>query len=449
MFSSSVKFYKSLFYLYFTSISLSIFCVLLFNFDTLDLIITIIQIFPAIFSIIIFITYLNESKVFFHFKELIDNLNQDKEWQEIENFNVLISTDKSFSTIKIIKYNKLFLILSSILISLSLILGLLIAQNFIFLLLTILFLIFLIIIKEITHISNDCVIPIKNWINLSFQSIKEDYHQLLQFKIQGMDNYFTIIEQEIENMNNSVSKFNSLIKKNLLKNNWLEIVLFINYNYKAIKDIIFKIYSSRGMLITLMSILLKIRENQIINLKKSEAIQQKQVELERLNIITKKEEKLSELNNQIQNEITQKLEAFENRKDEIEKSSILVINQYKNDFISTIQSNFETLNDSWNNKTKSFNEKINNVYNSNNQRIEDLNQELKENFSRLKSKITELFFEKLYQELTNEASEKTSFDKFLFVADLFFDDFIKMSDKSQLKYVLENLCQIHESISKN
>ncbi|MHA1755683.1 MAG: hypothetical protein ACTSVV_02855 [Promethearchaeota archaeon] len=101
-------------------------------------------------------------------------------------------------------------------------------------------------------------------------------------------------------------------------------------------------------------------------------------------------------------------------------------------------------------KMKNSEQLVNQFYSSYFKCFEELDNRLKEHYNKLQSKLTQLFFERFYAELTKNV-DYTSFDhefirNFIFIADLFFIDIIQENDKDKKEYILNKLCQIHKNL---
>jgi len=182
-----------------------------------------------------------------------------------------------------------------------------------------------------------------------------------------------------------------------------------------------EIYKIRGMLVTLMSVLLELRKKQVIKYAQVEQIKQKEIELARLKTIAEREEKF----------VTLKKEIEYNTK-------------------KSIENDFNDLKKEWSDKINEFEQKISKIYDTNYQRFGTLNDELKGNYTKLQTKTTNLFFEKIYQEMMkpihNGSSIDTFFEEFMFIADTFFMDTLDTLDINQKEPIMEKLCKIHESM---
>lgn len=410
--------YKSSVYLlglYFVLIIVSAY-VLFFYISETSIVIIIIQISSAILSIITFSFYIKELKILGICQNLMILLYDNSKWENIEKLTNIVLQLKITAKKNLIKLIRYSIILCSILIVLSLGLNLLLINDITFYIIPALFIIFLNILVFSSKLSDNPVRIIINWISESCKSIKNEFNQLSQFRINESDGYFEIIDIQTNKLLNQLKELGELSEDSFMKT-----LDYIKDNINRISSMIREIYNIRGMLVTLMSVLLELRKKQVIKYAQVEQIKQTEIELTRLKTIEEREEKFSAL------------------KKEIEYNT-------KN----SIENDFNDLKKEWSDKINEFEQKISKTYDTNYQRFGTLNDELKGNYEKLQTKTTNLFFEKIYQEMMkpihNGSSIDTFFEEFMFIADTFFMDTLDTLDINQKEPIMEKLCKIHESM---
>jgi hypothetical protein len=198
---------------------------------------------------------------------LSDILPQDEDFFIIKNLFDSISISSSEKIKKRIKIMEVFFIISIAMVIISVFLNFIIIFNIIFFLIPVIIISMLLLIMQTPIGSKNSLTELKNLILISYDTIIYEYSQLLQFKIEGSEEYFGLIEQQIKKLKIFIDHLKEL---NIEKvENKIKSIIFINDNFENIKYPIEKIYEIRGMFSNLMSILLKIRENQISNFKKN------------------------------------------------------------------------------------------------------------------------------------------------------------------------------------
>lgn len=409
--------YKSSVYLlglYFILIIISAYFLFFYNSET-SIVIIIMQISSAILFIITFSFYIKELKILGICQNLKILLYDNSKWENIEKLTNEVLQLKKIAKKNLIKLIRYSITVCSILIVLSLALNLLI-NDITFYIIPALFIIFLNILIFSSKLSDNPVRVIIDWISESCKSIKNEFNQLSQFKINESDGYFEIINIQTNKLLNQLKELGELSEDSFIKT-----LDYIKDNINRISIMIREIYEIRGMLVTLMSVLLELRKKQVIKYAQVEQIKQKEIELARLKTIEEREEKFVALKKEIE---------YNTKK--------------------SIENDFNDLKKEWSDKINEFEQKISKTYNTNYQRFGTLNDELKGNYTKLQTKTTNLFFEKIYQEMMkpihNESSIDMFFEEFMFIADTFFMDTLDTLDINQKEPIMEKLCKIHESM---
>jgi len=422
--------YKNLIYqlgLYFVLIIGTTYFLFSSNSDIISIVIIIMQISSAIISIITFSIYTKEMKILGVCQNMKILLYDNSKWENIEKLTKDVLELKLINKKKLIKIIRYSITICSILIIFSLGLNLLLINDITFYIIPALFIIFLNIITINSKLSGNPVRLILEWIFESCESIKNEFNQLSQYRIYESDGYFEIINIQTNNLLNQLKELGEFSENSLM--NTLD---YIKNNINRISIMIREIYKIRGMLVTLMSVLLELRKKQVIKHAQLEQIKQKEIELARLKIIDKREEK------------------FVTLKKDIEYNTQKSIENDSKEMITTFNHQFNDLKKEWSDKINIFEQKISKTYDTNYQRFGTLNDELKENYAKLQTKTTNLFFEKIYQEMMkpihNGSSIDTFFEEFMFIADTFFMETLDSLDTNQLEPIMEKLCKIHKSM---
>lgn len=421
--------YKSSVYLlglYFVLIIVSAYFLFFSNSET-SIVIIIMQISSAILSIITFSFYIKELKILGICQNLKILLYDNSKWENIEKLTNTLLQLKITAKKKLVKLIRYSITVCSALIVFSLGLNLLLINDITFYIIPVLFVIFLNILVISSKLSDNPVRVIIDWIFESCKSIKNEFNQLSQFRINESDGYFEIINIQTNKLLNQLKEVGELPE-----DSFMQTLDYIKDNINRISIMIREIYKIRGMLVTLMSVLLELRKKQVIKYAQVEQIKQKEIELTRLKTIDEREEKF----------VTLKKEIEYNTKKSIENDS----KEMKN----TFNHQFNDLKKEWSDKINEFEQKISKTYETNYQRFGTLNDELKGNYTKLQTKTTNLFFEKIYQEMMkpihNGSSIDTFFEEFMFIADTFFMDTLDTLDINQKEPIMEKLCKIHESM---
>jgi len=422
--------YKNLIYqlgLYFVLIIGTTYFLFSSNSDIISIVIIIMQISSAIISIITFSIYTKEMKILGVCQNMKILLYDNSKWENIEKLTKDVLQLKLITKKKLVKIIRYSITICSILIIFSLGLNLLLINDITFYIIPALFIIFLNIITINSKLSGNPVRLILEWIFESCESIKNEFNQLSQYRIYESDGYFEIINIQTNNLLNQLKELGEFSENSLM--NTLD---YIKNNINRISIMIREIYKIRGMLVTLMSVLLELRKKQVIKHAQLEQIKQKEIELARLKIIDKREEK------------------FVTLKKDIEYNTQKSIENDSKEMITTFNHQFNDLKKEWSDKINIFEQKISKTYDTNYQRFGTLNDELKENYAKLQTKTTNLFFEKIYQEMMkpihNGSSIDTFFEEFMFIADTFFMETLDSLDTNQLEPIMEKLCKIHKSM---
>lgn len=410
--------YKSSVYLlgiYFVLIIVSAYFLFFYNSET-SIVIIIMQISSAILSIITFSFYIKELKILGICQNLKILLYENSKWENVEKLTNKVLQLKITAKKNLIKLMLYPITVCSILIVISLGLNLLLINDITFYIIPALFIIFLNILIFNSKISDNSVRVIIDWISESCKSIENEFNQLSQFRINESDGYFEIINIQTNKLLNQLKELGELPE-----DNFLNILNYLKDNINRISIMIREIYKIRGMLVTLMPVLLELRKKQIIKYAQVEQIKQKEIELARLKTIEEREQKFVALKKEIE---------YNTKK--------------------SIENDFNDLKKEWSDKLNEFEQKISKTYDINYQRFGTLNDELKGNYAKLQTKTTNLFFEKIYQEMMKPIHNGSSIDKFfeefMFIADTFFMDTLDTLDVNQKEPIMEKLCKIHESM---
>ena len=396
----------------------------------------------AIFiSLIVFSIYLKAWKNLEIFTNLINLLNENSNWELIQKpiFQALrLKASKNEKTSRIL----LFLVITSfLLIIISFTMNLIMLVKISYYIIPVFFTIFLVILNLISKISENPSKKLISWIYNSYRSLDDEYLRLKQFKVEGTEDYFNKISSNLSNLSNLIIPLQDFVSSapTLPKNNVLNSLFSLQGNFKNIHKLIQDIYEIRGKLITLMTVILELRQNQVLRFNQLDQMKKSEVEIERLKNLEQKETSFKNL---------EKL--LDERKIETENAIEETFSMRSKEITDSIQTQFDELKELWNGKISEFQQKISQVYTTNYQKFGTLNEELKDNYQTLQSKATSLFFEKFYQGLIESVAEERSiesyFEEFLFVADIFFSETISKLERTQLSTVMEKLCLIHESM---
>ena len=385
------------------------------------------QVSACLISILVFAQYLRMFRIFYKFLDLSIKLNNNENWDEInESYKPLLKL-KSHNFMRSFNFSRGLMGLILVLITISIVENLLIIREIKIYSIPVMILIFFIILRVLTNTSKAPEKNIIKWIYDSNTLLNNEFNRLTQFKVEGSSDYFKFVEEDLSKLSAEIDNFGKTQKLDI-KNKVLTNLRFLNENSPIIFHLIRSIYEIRGKILTLMSFILELRQKQLIKFQQVEQIKKDELEAKRLRNIEKKEEKFITLENRID-------ESFKTKSETLSKD---------------VEMQIKDLGNKWEEKISEFNKKISQTYDSNYQRFGQLNEELKENFQKLQSKMTSLFFEKVYQSFTttlqDEKSIKSYYDEFVFIAELFFNDILDSFENSKLEPIMEKLCMIYESM---
>ncbi|MHA1335060.1 MAG: hypothetical protein ACTSPW_04830 [Promethearchaeota archaeon] len=436
-----------------------IFYILLISIENIiSFLIVLLQIVPLILSALIIYFYYNQIKIYFLFNKILEALGADEEWEKIENlFNNIKEHPIKLDFKWIYRLNYLIFVM----IIISFIINTIYNQNNLFFIIPSIFIAYLFIIYWTNRIpEKKTILLLKKWFISEVNNLIKDFEFLKSYKLKETLDYFRIIDENIAQLLENLNNFNNLLifSKEII--NLSSFNIFIVNNINLIRSIISEIYLIRGNLINTYSIILKIRENKIIQLRKLDEIQKNEFEKKRLEIINQKELKFKNIINSAQKEMDIIKDKILEFKEELNKEYENYLNS-TNELTEKMQKLFqnneleleqkkEEFNIFLKEKMKNSEQLVNQFYSSYFKCFEELDNKLKEHYNKLQSKLTQLFFERFYAELTKNV-DYTSFDhefirNFIFIADLFFIDIIQENDKDKKEYILNKLCQIHKNL---
>ncbi|MHA1283978.1 MAG: hypothetical protein ACTSQP_15890 [Promethearchaeota archaeon] len=436
-----------------------IFYILLISIENIiSFLIVLLQIVPLILSALIIYFYYNQIKIYFLFNKILEALGADEEWEKIENlFNNIKEHPIKLDFKWIYRLNYLIFVM----IIISFIINTIYNQNNLFFIIPSIFIAYLFIIYWTNRIpEKKTILLLKKWFISEVNNLIKDFEFLKSYKLKETLDYFRIIDENIAQLLENLNNFNNLLifSKEII--NLSSFNIFIVNNINLIRSIISEIYLIRGNLINTYSIILKIRENKIIQLRKLDEIQKNEFEKKRLEIINQKELKFKNIINSAQKEMDIIKDKILEFKEELNKEYENYLNS-TNELTEKMQKLFqnneleleqkkEEFNIFLKEKMKNSEQLVNQFYSSYFKCFEELDNRLKEHYNKLQSKLTQLFFERFYAELTKNV-DYTSFDhefirNFIFIADLFFIDIIQENDKDKKEYILNKLCQIHKNL---
>ncbi|MGQ4876075.1 MAG: hypothetical protein ACP6IY_18575 [Promethearchaeia archaeon] len=436
-----------------------IFYILLISIENIiSFLIVLLQIVPLILSALIIYFYYNQIKIYFLFNKILEALGADEEWEKIENlFNNIKEHPIKLDFKWIYRLNYLIFVM----IIISFIINTIYNQNNLFFIIPSIFIAYLFIIYWTNRIpEKKTILLLKKWFISEVNNLIKDFEFLQSYKLKEILDYFIAINENIAQLLGNLNNFNNLLIFSNENINLSDFNAFLVNNINLIRVIISEIYQIRGNLINTYSIILKIRENKIIQLRKLDEIQKNELEKERLEIINQKELKFKNIINSAQKEIDFMKNMILEFKEELNREYENYLNN-TNELTEKMQKllqsneiNLEQKKEEFNSflkeKMKDSEQLVNQFYTSYFKRFEKLDNKLKEHYNKLQSKLTQLFFERFYVELTKNI-DYTSFDhefirNFIFIADLFFIDIIQENDKDKKEYILNKLCQIHKNL---
>ncbi|MHA1249451.1 MAG: hypothetical protein ACTSRP_05620 [Candidatus Helarchaeota archaeon] len=432
-------------YSYIFNILLVISIIIYFCSDFYSFLILLFQIACVILSILGLYIYLKELDCFFQIKKIPIILAKDPDWHKIRNLLDSISISNSKSIKIRIMILKIILISCAVSILISVMLNSIIALNFIFFLIPISIVILFGIIIQFPKNLNGPLIDLKKTILDFYFTFIGEFNQLQQFKINGTEEYFNLVESRIIELNENIDQLKNL-KLDTIKSK-IQLIILINENYNNVfKFLIEKIYELRGMLSTLMTIIIKIKENHFVNYKKMELVKWNEREQTRLTLIKEKEARLLRLKNLINNDIKEALQDLENKKKEINNFSNKIIEEKKKYLTEKFTAQFNLLTENGMKMIESFNKMVNDSFFRYISQFEELNKKIRNNYNLLKSELARLSFEKFYQDLMKMDPMNKFSEQFYLIADLFFIDLIEDLDSHDLIPILERICRIHDNI---
>ncbi|MHA1755682.1 MAG: hypothetical protein ACTSVV_02850 [Promethearchaeota archaeon] len=279
-----------------------IFYILLISIENIiSFLIVLLQIVPLILSALIIYFYYNQIKIYFLFNKILEALGADEEWEKIENlFNNIKEHPIKLDFKWIYRLNYLIFVM----IIISFIINTIYNQNNLFFIIPSIFIAYLFIIYWTNRIpEKKTILLLKKWFISEVNNLIKDFEFLKSYKLKETLDYFRIIDENIAQLLENLNNFNNLLifSKEII--NLSSFNIFIVNNINLIRSIISEIYLIRGNLINTYSIILKIRENKIIQLRKLDEIQKNEFEKKRLEIINQKELKFKNIINSAQKEM--------------------------------------------------------------------------------------------------------------------------------------------------
>ncbi|MHA1767810.1 MAG: hypothetical protein ACTSVK_16315 [Promethearchaeota archaeon] len=415
--------------------------------DLLSFLIIFSQILGILLIILIQVLYLRELISINQYGIFVNKVVSDESWENITNYLKLIknkASNENFNEKKMFFLN-IFAILAIIF---SLVLNIIFLRTIILFLAPSYLIICLVIIKysESRSPINEVEV-IFNWIKQNISLIFNELDYLKKFKTDSINKYFINLEDQLnillQNSSDLEERFINFCRENITL---YRVSYFLKNDISSIESIIGQIYKIRGKISVLMSIILKIREIHTIQFVDNFQKKNRMLEEERLKLISDKEKKFKELKNDFKETIIKLQEDFKT----LIQDSFSKIEQFKSKIETFLSQEYSLKKEEILNKIKSDFEIIEQKYNKYYIKFNDLNKEIKNNYSLLQSKLTQLFFEKFYQEITKKI-DYTKYDKefienFLFIADLFLIDLRQDLNEEMQEKILNKLCQIHNNL---
>jgi hypothetical protein len=405
------------------------------------LIILILQIIPSIISILILYIILKEFNVIYSFEELLDILTQDGVWKLIDNKLNDISGSISISWIKHVSSLKKLNLINSIFMIISLVINLFSTLNILYLIFPGIFFIYLVVLKKFSRKEHPGIDTFLNWLVESINSINQEYQRLLHFKYDDLSDYFKQIDKKLSRLKFSIEHLREIKIGEDKKGNLREFVKFLNDHFQKIKYSISKVYQLRGMISTLMSIILKLRETHIDNLTNLQQKERKDYEQELLEIWERKQEKFKILSKHLEKEIEVSLDRFKRKEKEFKENSEEIIRKKKQDFSKTVNKTFKELDSKWNKKISSYEVQLNERF----EEFEELNKGLNNKYKKLVSKLTDLSFKNYIKKSLETSGQEFTFENFRFISNIFIKEVLELP-KEKVVYAFDNLCSIHNKL---
>lgn len=405
------------------------------------MIILILQIIPSIISILILYIILKEFNVIYSFEELLDILTQDGVWKLIDNKLNDISGSISISWIKHVSSLKKLNLINSIFMIISLVINLFSTLNILYLIFPGIFFIYLVVLKKFSRKEHPGIDTFLNWLVESINSINQEYQRLLHFKYDDLSDYFKQIDKKLSRLKFSIEHLREIKIGEDKKGNLREFVKFLNDHFQKIKYSISKVYQLRGMISTLMSIILKLRETHIDNLTNLQQKERKDYEQELLEIWERKQEKFKILSKHLEKEIEVSLDRFKRKEKEFKENSEEIIRKKKQDFSKTVNKTFKELDSKWNKKISSYEVQLNERF----EEFEELNKGLNNKYKKLVSKLTNLSFKNYIKKSLETSGQEFTFEDFRFISNIFIKEVLELP-KEKVVYAFDNLCSIHNKL---
>ncbi|MHA1996581.1 MAG: hypothetical protein ACTSU9_00590 [Promethearchaeota archaeon] len=429
--------------------------VLIITFITLkhDLLIIVAILQAVSTSLVIFLNYYVKpaSSLVIACTEFVHALDGDPEWVDVKN--AMDGLASRIQSTKSISYKSILITVeaSIAIMAISLILALILDQSiFLFSLIAPCFLVPCIAgLKSAFNIDVNPMHSLKIMVETWMRELDDEYDFLSQYTIDGTEQHFKIIQENITRLKNS--DFLTSIPADLLNPTITRRKIFelIKSRFTAAITPITGIYTTRGMFATLSNMIIKLREIQIKNLRTHEKEQERDYYLSVIETLDAKEDHIKNFSEQAMSEFKEHSREF---KQEFDKDI--------QDMDSNVQKKFRALESTWDEKIRTFEKKISDVYDGNYQKFGKLNDELFEQkknfekeFNQLKQSIihahetllstsTSLFFERFYLDLLKESKDGDFFITFSYIADKYLDEIIQDEDEETIKTTFHRLCQI-------
>jgi len=384
---------------------------------------------------------LKEFNVIYSFEELLDILTQDGVWKLIDNKLNDISGSISISWIKHVSSLKKLNLINSIFMIISLVINLFSTLNILYLIFPGIFFIYLVVLKKFSRKEHPGIDTFLNWLVESINSINQEYQRLLHFKYDDLSDYFKQIDKKLSRLKFSIEHLREIKIGEDKKGNLREFVKFLNDHFQKIKYSISKVYQLRGMISTLMSIILKLRETHIDNLTNLQQKERKDYEQELLEIWERKQEKFKILSKHLEKEIEVSLDRFKRKEKEFKENSEEIIRKKKQDFSKTVNKTFKELDSKWNKKISSYEVQLNERF----EEFEELNKGLNNKYKKLVSKLTDLSFKNYIKKSLETSGQEFTFENFRFISNIFIKEVLELP-KEKVVYAFDNLCSIHNKL---
>jgi len=441
-------------YLFITSFITIIFVIFLeFYFCNGYFLLPIIHAITAIFSIYAYYRRLIGITAFHCSHQFVNFVLKDPESNSIDNMFIQLMSHLKKYSLKSVQ-TKIFSMASLGLIILSVFLNIFVSNIFFYIVPIILLGFFFIFagMKRINPISSKNIL---DWTSSSISEIESNLLFLKQYEDASISQNFDYLSSNLSQLNEENMKLIKNITLFVKKSNPSALLLLFEEFYKFI----LKIYELRGMIATLMKIIVKIQHFKFKNVQKMEYLKKKEEDQKMVSLLIQKKENFQALKEEIQQESQKNIEIIKHQTNEMEqyltqkmKAWFLTLEKYEisiQDKIEEISGKFkEKIDNIANSEYQNLMKKANELREQFNQDIHsyrEINDEIKRNQQDLIIKSTEFLMNKLDLGLIEKVDD-ISYKNFSRFADNFMNEIIYNSDEKIKTDLLLYLCKIHDNL---